>query len=399
MSQDATTAGPSAGEVRLRIDERHRQRGLGPGLASLGGATAFWMVTLAAVILAPWWAKVPLGLLNGLAIGVLFIVGHDACHGALFPYRRLNRLSGRFCLLPALHPYCAWVHNHNGLHHGFTNIKEKDPGFPPLSFAEYHALPAWRRWLYRNSRTWYGMGLLYFMDMWVKWEFWPTRARAPRNRRAFFRDRLYVVLFAALWIGLLIAAAEWLDDSAVGLVLVAFVLPQMAWNWLTGFIIYQQHTHPRVPWYSELDRPSPSFFEAQVQATPHLIFPAPFRFILRNLMEHTAHHADPAVPHYQLEDAQKSVERAYRHDMIRVMWTPAGFREMLRVCRLYDYESHRWIDYDGTPLSEPLLPPRAVAEAAPTHASEQVASVVFATKCEVAASIPAQALEPAETTN
>ena len=82
-------------------------------------------------------------------------------------------------------------------------------------------------------------------------------------------------------------------------------------------------------------------------------------------MEHTAHHAEPFVPLYRLAEAQKSLERAYRRDIVRVLWTPASFLRTLRVCRLYDYGCHRWIDYDGTPLSEPLLAPSDVSEPAP----------------------------------
>lgn len=380
MDRDITNSGPGVSEVRGRIDEAQRRPALLRGLSSFLAAGAAWLFSLSAIILAPWWAKTPLAALNGIAIGVLFIVGHDACHGILLPGRRLNRRAGRLCLLPALHPFASWIHNHNGLHHGFTNIKEKDPGFPPLAPAEYHALSAWRRWLYRQGRTWYGLGLLYFTQMWWKWEVSPTAERAPRNPRAFLRDRLVVAAFALVWVGVLIVAALEQDDSVVGLVLVGFVLPQVVWNWLIGFIILQQHTHPRVAWYSERDLPAPSYFQAQVRATPHLIFPAPFRFLLRNVMEHTAHHAEPSVPLYRLADAQTSLERAYRRDIVRVLWTPAGFLRTLRVCRLYDYASHRWVDYDGTPLSEPLLlsPP---AESAPGAAAmnEAVASLAGST--------------------
>src|SRR5271156_5573899 len=165
MSHDPTSLGPTAVAVRSRIDEPQRQRALGLGLASFLAASAAWLLTLGGIALAPWWAKGPLAVLNGVVVGVLFIVGHDACHGILLPRRWLNRLCGRLCLLPALHPYAAWIHNHNGLHHAFTNIKEKDPGFPPLDPAEYRALPGWRRWLYRRCRTWYGLGLLNFCDM------------------------------------------------------------------------------------------------------------------------------------------------------------------------------------------------------------------------------------------
>ena len=358
MKHDPLAPGPDSTTVRSRLRDEHRQRVVGQGLTSFLGASGAWMLTLIGIAFAPWWAKVPLGVLNGITIGVMFIVAHDACHGALLPKRWMNRLSGRISLLPALHPFIAWVHNHNGLHHGFTNIKERDPGFPPLSPSEYHASSRFHRWRYRVSRKWYGLGLLYFCEMWLKWEVLPNLARAPRNRKAYRTDRLMVLGFAMAWMGFLIAAADGMDDSAIGLMLVGFVLPQFIWNWLIGFIILQQHTHPRVPWYSERDLPAPSYYQAQIRATPHLFFPGPFRFLLRNVMEHTVHHADPSVPLYQLLDAQTTLAKAYRRDMVRVIWTRQGFLKTLRICRLYDYETHRWVDYDGTPLTERLIPER-----------------------------------------
>lgn len=355
MGQRTKAPNPPVNEVRDRIPDSRRDRRLLPGLATFVGPYAVWAVTLAGIILLPWWAKVPLALVNGVAIGVLFLAGHDAGHGSLLPRRWMNRLVGRLALLPSLHPFAAWVHNHNGLHHGFTNIRERDPGFPPLALDEYRALPWWHRWLHRRYRTWYGLGLLYFVEMWLKWEVLPAKHRSPRNPKAYQLDRLLVVLFAAAWVGGLVAAAIWTEQSAVGLVLIGFVVPYAVWNWVIGFLILQQHTHPRVPWYSALDKPSPTFFEAQVQATPYLWFPAPVRWVMRNIMEHTAHHADPMVPLYELPAAQTDLTKAYRRDMVRVIWTRKEFLRMLRTCRLYDYADHRWLDYDGTPTTEQLL--------------------------------------------
>ena len=71
-------------------------------------------------------------------------------------------------------------------------------------------------------------------------------------------------------------------------------------------------------------------------------------------MEHTAHHADPAVPHYELAEAQSELESAYPADIIVETWNVRDFLKTLRTCRLYDYAQHRWLDYDGTPLTGPL---------------------------------------------
>jgi omega-6 fatty acid desaturase (delta-12 desaturase) len=347
--------GPDVSEVRSHIAPGRRVR-LMSGVLSFVVPAAAWAATLAGVILLPWWwAQLPLGLLNGFLVGVLFIVGHDAGHGILTPHRWLNRLLGRLCLLPALHPYTAWVHNHNGLHHAFTNWKERDPGFPPLSVDEYRRRSAWGRWVYRRQRTWYGLGLLYFLDMWVKWEMFPTAERAPRNPKAYFWDRLWVTLFAVAWVGGLVVAGwgDWLNTLL--LVLFGFVVPQMAWNWLIGFIILQQHTHPRIAWYSDQVSGGPSYFQMQVRATPHITFPLPFRWLMRHVMEHTAHHADPGVPLYHLPDAQRELEKKYRADIVRVLWGPREFLRTMRVCKVYDYHAHRWCDYDGTPLTPVLI--------------------------------------------
>jgi acyl-lipid omega-6 desaturase (Delta-12 desaturase) len=355
--------GPGPSEVRGQIAEERRVRALIPGWASFLLAMAAWLGLLAGIVVAPWWAKILLGIASGITIGILFINGHDACHGILLPKRWMNRLTGRLCLLPALHPYTAWTHNHNGLHHAFTNLKEKDPGFPPLDLPEYRALSWLGRLHYRCCRTWWGLGLLYLTEMWWKWEVMPSAERAPRNPRAYRLDRLLVAVFAVAWIGGLIAAGYLFDENPIVLVATGFVLPQFVWNWLIGFIILQQHTHPKVAWYSELDFPAPSYYMMQIEATPHLTFPAPFRFLMRNVMEHTAHHADPSVPLYRLAEAQKELEREYRRDIVRVIWTPGLFLRTLRVCRLYDYAGHRWIDYDGTPLTERLWELPAPAEA------------------------------------
>lgn len=369
--------GPDVSEVRAQIPPAYRVR-LIVGLLSYLIPATLWVGTFVGILFLPWWAKIPFGLLNGILIGVMFIVGHDACHGILTPHRWLNRLLGRLCLLPSLHPYTAWVHNHNGLHHAFTNWKERDPGFPPLSVDEYQKLTGVRRWLYRQKRTWYGLGLLYFLDMWVKWEMFPTRERAPRNPKAYFWDRLLVSAFAVLWAGGLVLAGwgNWLETLL--LVLCGLVLPQMMWNWLIGFIILQQHTHPRVAWYSsELAGRGPTYFQMQVRATPHLTFPPAFRWIMRHVMEHTAHHADPGVPLYHLPDAQQVLDKKYRTDIVRVMWGPREFLHTMRTCKVYDYAAHRWCDFDGKPLTPRLLDDDepGVTNAGPGPTAAQPASV------------------------
>ena len=63
---------------------------------------------------------VPLWVLTALSISALFIIGHDAAHGALFSSKRMNYVIGQAAMLPSLHVYEAWVFGHNRIHHGHT---------------------------------------------------------------------------------------------------------------------------------------------------------------------------------------------------------------------------------------------------------------------------------------
>ncbi|CAN5424348.1 fatty acid desaturase [soil metagenome] len=365
MAATITKTEPDSAAVRNQVDDKHRVKSLRPGMLAFGIAAGVWLITLALVCVLPWWtwwAKLLFAFINGSAISALFLAGHDAGHGSLLPKRWMNRFVGRLSLLPSLHPFTAWCHNHNALHHGFTNIKEKDPGFPPLSIEEYRNKSRLGRWFYRRCRdNFLGLGMMYFTGMWMKWEMFPNSARTPRNRRQFQIDRLCVVAFLIAWIGVCFGSAfvfEAAGDEWIGVavnLLTGLVLPYAVWNIEIGFIIFQQHTHPRVPWYSELDKPNPTYFQAQVKATPHIWFAGPFRFLMRNIMEHTAHHADSGIPHYHLTEAQHQIERQYKKEMVRVIWSRKVLKATLQTCRLYDYETHRWCDYDGTPLTESLI--------------------------------------------
>lgn len=345
---------PTPAVVRSHLPGDAHSRSTAIGVTLFVIPFTLWIATLGCIVLVdPWWAKALLGVVNGMFIGIVFVVGHDAAHGSLTPSRWLNRLIGRLALFPSLHPYTSWTHTHNGLHHGFTNIKEKDPGFPPLSLAEYQALPAWRRFAERCYRTAWGLGPYYFAEMWLKWEILPSKSRSPRNSRMFQFDRLLVLVFAGAWVGSLIAAAIWRDESVWLLLLTGFAIPTIVWNYIISFVIYQHHTHPRIPWFRADD--GPPYFRTQVQSTAHVMLPRAVDALFHQIMEHTAHHADPGVPLYRLPAAQRALEKSFRRDIVRILWTPAQFMKIFRVCRLYDYDGHRWLNYDGTPLTTSLF--------------------------------------------
>ena len=114
---------------------------------------AFALAMTAAVLLPHPALQLLAGVLAGLVIGRLFILGHDACHQSFTPHRRLNRWIGRLVFMPSLTPYSLWDIGHNVVHHGYTNLRDFDFVWQPLSLDAYQRLPAWRQQLERVYRS------------------------------------------------------------------------------------------------------------------------------------------------------------------------------------------------------------------------------------------------------
>ncbi len=346
--------------VRQRLSAAAATRSVAKGVGVfLLAAAAYVLTWLSIYTTHSWLLKALLGYFNGFTIGMLFLVGHDACHHGLTPVGWLNRLLGRLAFLPALHPYPAWEYSHNALHHGWTNLKGRDPGYAPFSKEEFDLLPAWRRALERVYRTWLGLALFYLIENWVKTEMFPPAdhvARMP-GRRSFARDRAMVLAFGIAMIGLSVAMGvitrpagqpAWLAGS--GHFVLAWLWPFLVWNGVIAFITFQQHTHPRVRWFdNEADW---TFYETQVRGTVHIEFPWILRLLLHNINEHTAHHINPRVPLYELKQAQDDVRAILADDVVVLKWSGRMTRQTLRCCKLYDYRRHQWLDFDGRPTGQ-----------------------------------------------
>jgi len=352
-------ASPNAAQVRGHMPEGSRQRSTPKALGLILSFGILYLATLTAIVIVPFWPlKVLLAAANAVALSILFIMGHDACHGAFTPSRRLNGILGRLAFLPSWHPYSGWEHAHNRVHHSWTNLRGKDYAWAPLTKAEYDGLSPLGRWRQRFYRSPLGFGAYYFFEVYLKRTIFPSRAFWGKGSKATFRfDCLLVAVFIVLQAAYLlgVARASGAAMSPLATLAVAQWLPFLFWNWLIGFLIFLHHTHPRVPWFD--DREQWSFYAGQIQGTVHTVFPWGIDGLMQHIMDHTAHHADPRIPLYHLEKAQRSLELAYPDDVAVQHFNFKSLLQAVRVCQLYDFERHRWVSYSGEPTSGPTVWP------------------------------------------
>ncbi|MDX1961951.1 MAG: fatty acid desaturase [Pirellulales bacterium] len=341
---------PNAGQVRAVFPPFAHVRRWSRAAAVWLPSAAFYLLSLAAILLTSPWAWPPLILLTSLAAALLFILAHDAAHDVLTPSRWANQLLARLSFLPAWHPYTGWVHAHNHVHHGWTNFQPRDYVWAPLSLAEYQRLsPVGQAWV-RLCRYWPGFGLYYLVEiLWKKiWLIQPEVKRRKARLRWLADDLLLVVMLLAQGWGLVVLARYWQTPApAWAIILAAQVLPMFFCNWFVALITYLQHTHPAIPWFQK--SAEWSFYLGQVRGTTHTHFPRGINGWIHNVMEHTAHHVDPRIPLYNLPEAQENLDAT--HHPVKHVFTWRSFSYTQRVCQLYDFENHCWLSFGGEPTS------------------------------------------------
>lgn len=349
VSDVANDSTPNAGEIRQQVPADCWRRSTVRALALFTPFAALYVVSLTTAAIAPNWPlRLFAAVTNAVALAVLFVLGHDACHGAFTPHRRLNALLGRLAFLPAWHPFAGWEHAHNHVHHAWTNFRRKDYAWAPLTKREYDRLSAFEQWKLRRYRSPLGFGAYYFWEVYVKRTLFPSRAFWGRGKRTtmWLDLALTAAFIVAQAVFIYALARRFAPAESPWLILaVAQWLPFVIWNWLIGFLIFLHHTHPRAPWFD--DRAEWSFFAGQVQGTVHVVFPPGVNWLIQHIMEHTAHHADPKIPLYELPVAQRSLEQAYPSDIVVHAFTMRTLRETVRVCQLYDFDHHCWLSYSG----------------------------------------------------
>ena len=303
--------------------------------------------------LGPLWAKIACSIFAGLKIANLATLGHDAAHGTLTPRPRLNRLLGIVAFLPGLTNWALWIYEHHRRHHPFTNGELPDT-FTPLTKADYDALPAWRRVVARFHRNPLGLGfaLYYIVERWWEVKLLP-RAGVPEKYRAWAWGHFALLMaYLAAFLALLAAAPLYSATGSPTALVLGFVLPFYVWMELMSGSLYFQHTDPGIPWFKSEARRSGLPPEA---LTLHLAFPIWFSRYMHHVYDHAVHHAEPAIPSYRLHEAQLTLNRlapdhaVSRHFSLRLFW------DTLRRCKLYDYERHLWLDFEGRPTTAPIL--------------------------------------------
>ena len=314
--------------------------------------TALCVFVTAALVIDSFWLQASSAVLAGASISALFVVGHDAAHSCFTTSTRLDTLIGHLALLPALHNFTLWRIVHNRMHHADLCVKGLN-SWSPLSAQEFAALGALDRSLERFYRTRLGLGPYYFRHRWWREKFFPPRRLRDSDYHKQLLDFGLVTGFV-LAIGTIFyfASKSITHLSFAEACIMGFVIPFTIWNYLMGFTVYAQHTHPRIPWFNSHDELVNSDFD-QSQLSGHVVYPTWPRLLSNNIMEHPAHHINTKIPLYNLYHAQTHLNQITGPAAIIEKFSLRRFLRIMQQCKLYDYEQRRWLLFSGETIVEP----------------------------------------------
>jgi omega-6 fatty acid desaturase (delta-12 desaturase) len=166
----------------------------------------------------------------------------------------------------------------------------------------------------------------------------------------YLRDSVYVLAFLIAQIALVTwyCRDEQLSGTLQALFL-SIVLPFFTFSFLISAVIYLHHTNPVILWFKDIEKWKA--FDGRSNCTVHVTFPGPINFIFHNIMEHTAHHARPSIPMYELVRAEKHLQEQGLTNEFK--WSLQNHLHVARTCKLFDFDKKCWTDFKGRPTTVP----------------------------------------------
>jgi len=249
-----------------------------------------WYLMVRALRLGyPFLVIAALAVLAAAFLVRLFILFHDCVHGAFFPARWANNLTGYLCGMLVFTSFEDWRFSHLRHHVSYANLDARGYGdIWTMTLREYEAASRWQRWLYRlyrNPLVLFGLGALFTFNLGNRL---PTR----KVRRA---ERMSV-----LFTNLLIVAVAILAAHFIGWRL--YLALQLTVLWLAGvagiWLFYVQHQFAGVYWARKgVWDP----LRAALQGSSFYDLPALLRWVSGNIGYHHVHHLGPRIPNYRLK--------------------------------------------------------------------------------------------------
>ncbi|MEO8121299.1 MAG: fatty acid desaturase [Rhodoferax sp.] len=312
----------------------------------------YWSL-IAAVLFVP---SMPLKILASVLVGIrltsFYTLAHDASHRTLVASRPLNWWLAMLLGVPSFQNYRMWTHDHNMVHHPKTNGDHFD-FYRPYSKKEFDSLSKFEQLMERVYRAPNVVGLwLYFMIRWLPTRLSPNPRTPKTHRTIAWRYSLVLVGYHSLFVTMLCLAPGFSSISLTASLLLGWILPLCVHTLISSASLYLMHTHRKIPWFKgEISRTGD--YAPELCST---VFTLPdwLSKIVNNVYCHAVHHAHAGISSYHALEAQKHMNKLLGNRMVVEPMSLQGAIATMKACKLYDFEKHQWLDFNGSPSASPI---------------------------------------------
>ncbi|ATY59789.1 Fatty acid desaturase, type 1 [Cordyceps militaris CM01] len=263
------------------------------------------------------------GFVQGLVCTGLWILGHEAGHGAFSKHPLLNDVVGFLTHSSLMVPYYSWKFSHHR-HHKFTGHMEKDMAFVPRTQADYeHRHSLFNMEYLEDTPVFQAISLIFHQLFgWLMYLVFnvsagkdsqqkPTssflgRSHFDPNSAVFRRSEAPFIALSDVGLGLMSLALYKLSGVVGTQTVVLLYLQPYVWvhHWLIA-ITYLHHTHVDVPHF-EAEHWT---FVKGALATIDRDFGFIGRHLFHGIIEHhVVHHLFPRIPFYYAEEATDALK-------------------------------------------------------------------------------------------
>jgi omega-6 fatty acid desaturase (delta-12 desaturase) len=202
-----------------------------------------------------------------------------------------------------------------------------------------------RRTIYRAYHSESGLGILlyYLLERWPSVHFYPGSWLPERFRTSAWRYTALEALYAVSLLSALVLVSSARQESITAAVLLGFILPNMIWFMVFSMTAFLQHTNPRLRWYKTVG----SVVSPPEALSVHVLVPNWLNHMTHYVLEHPVHHVSAMIPHYHLKTAQAALAGVVGPPIISMRFTFGNMQDVLRRCKLYDYDEHVWMNFRG----------------------------------------------------
>lgn len=244
-----------------------------------------------------------------------YVIEHDCGHQSYFKSGKLNDLFGNILGFGIMIPYSMWKFVHDSHHRHVGNLSKRDfnPEVWTMTLTEFRKASMIKRNLYRFMRSRFARLLIV-----------PTinyglacRLIHPNFSRnamisVLIHNCIYFIIF-------------WMFISKLGFVTVfmSYFLPLILFFGIAAYTFYGQHQFEETYWQNEENW---NWKEATMYGATDLQAPAWYRWLIGNVVYHTAHHIHFQIPFYRLHEAQIALNKEFEFEKISIteVWDLLG---------------------------------------------------------------------------